>query len=235
MPEQITWKIYRAKQHYDELHRELHDYFTSNPGKMVVREVDSSGVSEYEFVTKEPIPARFGLIAGDFLQNLRSSLDYLVWQLVLANGENPGQCNAFPICESPDGWEKSIGKSNRMRGVHPGAVDLIKSLQPCFSRMTPVPLPLTVLEKLTNENKHRQVLMTSLSSVLTPDVITPIAYAEYEVSRMRNGESIPGERFIAFIVFQSQIVRRLEILSALNVVSNFVGFEVFPKFEKFFA
>jgi hypothetical protein len=36
------------------------------------------------FRAKEPIPTRFGLIIGDSLQNLRSSLDYLVWELVLA-------------------------------------------------------------------------------------------------------------------------------------------------------
>jgi hypothetical protein len=34
-------------------------------------------------------PARFGLIIGDFLQNLRSSLDYLAWEPVFSVKNNP--------------------------------------------------------------------------------------------------------------------------------------------------
>jgi len=180
-----------------------------------------------------PVPARFGLIAGDFLQNIRSSLDYLVWQLVIANGKKPGRCNAFPICESPEGWDKCLNEHDRFRGIHKDAIAEIKTFQPCFSQ-SPTPLPLTVLEKLTNQNKHQRVLVAGLVTLLTPAVKPPVGHVEFQVSRMVDGHSVDGERFMAFLAFKEGIAERLEILSVLEVISNFVGIELLPKFERFF-
>ena len=38
------------------------------------------------------------MIVGDFLANVRSSLDYLIWELALAAKNNPTDKNMFPIC-----------------------------------------------------------------------------------------------------------------------------------------
>jgi hypothetical protein len=105
MPEQVTWKLYRAKQHYDELTKELVEYFRNGPGELVEAAESAPENQILGYKLKGDVPARFGLIAGDFLQNMRSSLDYLVWQLVIANKRKPGTCNAFPICLTLQGWK----------------------------------------------------------------------------------------------------------------------------------
>jgi hypothetical protein len=237
MPEQVVWKLWRARQHYDELVRELQAYFASNPGQMVLAPESTPGNAVYVFEPKERIPARFGLIAGDYLQNVRSTLDYLVWQLVIANGKTPGRSNQFPVCTGAPktmSWDDCI-KRGRLLGIDSAAIDLIRSFQPCFDTQSgPTPHPLAVLEEVVNENKHRQVLLTNLATVITPDIKPPIGHAEYQVSRMLNGQMVDGERFMAFLAFKDGIVEKFEILSTLEVITNFIGLTMLPQFERFF-
>jgi hypothetical protein len=233
MPEQVTWKLYRARQHYDELTKELVEYFKNDPGELVEAPESIPENQIFGYKLKGDVPARFGLIAGDFLQNMRSSLDYLVWQLVIANKRKPGTSNAFPICLTLEGWEKSVYKHDRLRGVHSDAVAEIKALQPCFSS-APNALPLTLLETLTNHNKHRTSLTTGVLALRTPLVKLPLGHAEFQISRMVNGQMVDGEQFIGYVALKEEIVERLEILITLEVISNFVKFKLLPRFERFF-
>ncbi|MGO9457396.1 MAG: hypothetical protein ACLP62_10155 [Acidimicrobiales bacterium] len=92
----------------------------------------------YVFVFRErkPIPTRWGLIFGDFIGNARSSLDHLVWQLVLANGAVPGRHNAFPVYETRPAWNANVENRPARRGAGPlegiaaTAWAKIKALQP---------------------------------------------------------------------------------------------------------
>ena len=45
---------------------------------------------------------------------------------------------------------------------------------------------------------------------------------------------VDEERFMGFVTFKSPVVKGMEILSTLQVINNFVGLELLPKFEKFF-
>lgn len=53
-----------------------------------------------------PPPPRTSALVGDILNNLRSALDYVVWQLA----ESPSLKNQFPIFSTPKGFE---GKCKR--------------------------------------------------------------------------------------------------------------------------
>jgi len=88
----VMQKLYRAKHHYLELEQELRAYYTAK-GTVQLRPAEGG----FTIGNVGSVPARFGLIAGDILQCMRSSLDYLVWELVLANGQQPNGQNAFPI------------------------------------------------------------------------------------------------------------------------------------------
>jgi hypothetical protein len=81
----VRQKIFRAKHHFDELYHELTAYYESDPGDLFETEDSTAEYRKYRFREKKPIPARLALICGDALQCLRSSLDYLVWELVEAN------------------------------------------------------------------------------------------------------------------------------------------------------
>jgi hypothetical protein len=132
-----------------------------------------------------------------------------------------------------EGWEKSVYKHDRLRGIPSDAVAEIKALQPCFTN-SPNPLPLTVLETLTNHNKHRTSLATGVLTRRAPLVKVPLAHAEFQVSRMVNGRMVDGEQLIAYIALQEEIVERLEILITLEAISNYVELKLLPKFERFF-
>lgn len=44
-----------------------------------------------------PIPSRLGAWAGESIYLMRSALDHLAWQLVIAAGGEPGPRTAFPV------------------------------------------------------------------------------------------------------------------------------------------
>jgi hypothetical protein len=74
----VLQKLYRAKHHFLELEQELRAYYTAEE-TIQIRHVEGG----LNIGNVGLVPARFGLIAGDILQCLRSSLDYLVWELLL--------------------------------------------------------------------------------------------------------------------------------------------------------
>lgn len=118
-------ELYRAKHHYLELEEELLSYYRAE--KTVQMSPAEGG---FKVGNVGAVPARFGLIAGDMLQCMRSSLDYLIWELVLANGEQPDSQNAFPISLTVSSHNNEVTKRKRLKGVHPTACALTDTLQP---------------------------------------------------------------------------------------------------------
>jgi hypothetical protein len=102
-------------------------------------------------------PIKIRLFIGDSLQNICSALDYLVWQLVLAEGGNPTFKNAFPICESEGRFREEMGK--RLHGVGAIAKERIEKLKPYKGGDT----FLYLLNYLTNVDKHRHLSVTVMS------------------------------------------------------------------------
>jgi hypothetical protein len=236
-PEQIQWKLYRAKQHFLEFEREASAWMNvepSGPGHMVHSPESTPENPVYVYASTEPVPARLGLIAGDFLQNLRSVLDYLVWQLILADGKVPHETNtAFPICKSDSSFKKA--KNRCLVGVPDEAIKLIEGLQPYAERQTgQSPQVIHILDELTNQNKHRQVLFTALASIYKPDLPVPFPHIELEVTRYRGGQLVPGERLLTFIAFKGGIMKGVEVTASLSALMDWIGFEVLPQFENFF-
>ena len=64
---------------------------------MIVAESDpNTGDQVFKFRVRAPIPVDLSLVIGDAVHNLRSALDHLAWQLVLANGQTPTTQTAYP-------------------------------------------------------------------------------------------------------------------------------------------
>jgi hypothetical protein len=96
-----------------------------------------------------PPPARASLVIGDALHNLRSALDYIVWQFARA----PSKKNQFPSCDTPKLFEK---KSKRyLFSVPPEDWAKFEAYQPYKG---PDRLPLAYLAKLNDVDKHRLLL-----------------------------------------------------------------------------
>src|SRR5260221_5640710 len=125
----VQLKAFRATQHIESLKSELQGYFQSNPGKMVRQPHSRENEAIFRFIPNGSIPARFGLIIGDALQNLRSSLDYLVWELVLAANGQPNEKNMFHICSTIESFNGQVSR-HRLNGEYPDAVAEIQSMPP---------------------------------------------------------------------------------------------------------
>jgi hypothetical protein len=105
-------------------------------------------------------PDEISVIFGDFLQNLRASLDYLVGALRPAG---PSERSAFPICtRRPTFLRESKVK---LDGVPVEAMRLIERMQP-YDRRFGRPRrervrweALALLDKLWNIDKHRTLLL----------------------------------------------------------------------------
>ncbi|MDQ3756434.1 MAG: hypothetical protein M3394_01100 [Actinomycetota bacterium] len=109
-------------------------------------------------------PVRLGVILGDYIHNLRSALDHLVWQLVLVEDNTPGKWTEFPLFSSEPNFRSKVeaprrrGKESPLLGVGDRAFAIIKSCQPYH----PPPEPgavniLSVLHKFSNIDKHQLV------------------------------------------------------------------------------
>jgi hypothetical protein len=74
----------------------------------VRRGADADGFPERFWVRSSDARRDFGIIVGDIAHNLRSSLDHLVWQLVLQNRRLPSRRNQFPIMVTSRAWDEII-------------------------------------------------------------------------------------------------------------------------------
>jgi len=90
--------------------------------------------------------------AGYIIQNLRTALDHLAFQLVLAAGNRPTKDTCFPIAKSLDVYEKD--KIRKTSGMRPEAIQAIDTLKPYAGGNH----FLWGLHSLNNIDKHRVLL-----------------------------------------------------------------------------
>ncbi len=191
----------------------------------------------FAFREKIPVPARIPLIVGDFLQNVRSALDYLIWELVIANGNTPGQHNAFPIDLTLAAYQSSLTKRRRLEGIDNRAAAIIDVMQPyhCKNDAEKENAPLVILDRLTNINKHRRVLLATIGSTTAPVGDPPRFYINVDYT-VRTGSGIIKEAnsMVAFVTLSESPIKGLEISGAIDALARFVIEETLPPFEKLF-
>jgi hypothetical protein len=111
-----------------------------------------------------PIPVRWGLILGDFANNLRSSLDHLAWALVVRGRSPPDTLTPkqqgnikFPIMDKRSEYNGEL--PSRLPGVvGPRDKALVRASQPYLWGARARHLhPLSVLRTVNNADKHRTI------------------------------------------------------------------------------
>jgi hypothetical protein len=85
----IYSKVNRANRHIEELHRSIRRFIDTSPYKIRRKLDPRTGEAVYYLAEAPAVPDEMALIAGDVLQNLRSTLDHLAWALVETNGGKP--------------------------------------------------------------------------------------------------------------------------------------------------
>ena len=229
----VTEKVKRARHHFEELHSELVRFYGSLPGTFV-EVAAANGNVRLKYVSDGGIPEHFGLIAGDCLQCLRSSLDYLVWELVLANNKEPASCNQFPVSLVEKDFDHAVTKRNRLKGVHPDAAEEIRLFQP-FLFDEPHRHPIALLESLSNINKHRRPLFTDITgNYARPPFSFPHVsghFHRFDADRRPVG-IIP---VWAYASFQDGGIKGFEITATLDLLAKAILEDTIPKFKRFFT
>ena len=95
----VDIKFGRARLHLTELAATVRAFEERAPFT-AEGTIEPNGDQVWRAVVREQPPIEWGAVAGDVIHNARVALDYLVWQLVLANGGTPSSTHQFPIGES---------------------------------------------------------------------------------------------------------------------------------------
>jgi hypothetical protein len=165
----VQGKLRRAEAHLRTLHEAVVAYLGPALEMVSYPCVEPVGVSFYALVN-EPPPVDLGVILGDFVHNLRSALDHLMWQVVIMRGATPGRWTQYPIYDTPAEFERRVtrpaaeGKKSPMLGCPPWVVAWIETGQPYQQPEEGKVHTLAILRDFSNTDKH-QVLHAAVAAV----------------------------------------------------------------------
>ncbi len=159
--ERLTAKAKWADKQIVELDRLLKAEFPGGHSpKYPIRSEDdlTAGERTYYCDSVPDIPIDVSLLAGDVLQNLRSSLDHLACHLVEIAGNEVSSQTCFPIADTADEYMAKTFR-RKIKGMRQDAIDAIDTIKPYKSGND----TLWHLHKLNNIDKHR-LLLTACST-----------------------------------------------------------------------
>lgn len=160
-------KIDRAARHAQQLSADVMAFCALRPFAVdIQRDVNAAG--DTHFIARESGPVLsldVPLLAGECAYQLRSALDHLIHQLVIANGNQDkltSRRHQFPIFATLDGFD---AKANAMiNGVSDSARALIEAAQPYARPAADSSCDLLwLLQDLNNTDKHRLIPVSLLA------------------------------------------------------------------------
>ncbi len=167
----VYLKLRRAEEHIQTLRDETTAFRERDPKPFGFRTEIESGPGKarddalYAVVREQP-PASLGLIVGDVIQNVRSALDYLVYEF--SSPENRSKNGTqFPICDTR---AKFLGRRNQAKiaGIAGEERALIERTQPYEWNYPQTDHPLIHLREFSNRDKHR-LLVPVIAAVSQQD------------------------------------------------------------------
>jgi hypothetical protein len=165
LPIWANQKVARAQAHALELKARVDSWLASNPIEPVaeIAEDRLSWTLRLK-VNQAPPFSEWSLILGDFVHNLRTSFDALVWDLSAVQAGDPGVSQIqFPIVADATKWEEVARR--RLRGVEDLYVGRIRELQPLNqTEAEQAGNPLAILNDLDILDKHR----AGLTAIVKP-------------------------------------------------------------------
>ena len=165
-------RIRRAREHLEDLKPRIYELrgtvrdqvsltrrpgFHTQPDGRKVRAVIGSVSGPINF----PAPRRIRTLIGEVVQNLRTALDYLVYELARFDAKRIIEGTQFPIVDLEADFEKA--RKKRLRGLNGEHIAMIKRLQPCDGCQWT-----GMLRDLSNPDKHRE-----LTAVKSPILVAP--------------------------------------------------------------
>jgi hypothetical protein len=160
----IHTKIERANLHLRELVVLRDRFMQSRPYAILSKPDAQPGFQSYYVTDLCRPPEEIALIAGDVIHNLRTALDHLAYQLVIANGGVPTTATCFPIHDDAKSYNDR--HERQVRGMAQDAIDAIGEIKPYKGGND----ALWILHKLDIEDKHHALFVAIIS--LTQMVLT---------------------------------------------------------------
>jgi hypothetical protein len=161
----VRIKIERAKKHLRDLDAEI-DAFRGHVQKVLLKKKDPNTGYKVEQITNlRRVSAHVIGASCDAIHNLRSALDHLAYQLILAAGNTPTKTTGFPIYEDMASYKRY--KARKVKGMSSRAIELIDALKP-YKRGNDL---LWRLHELDNIDKHRMLLTPDEDFLLVADWI----------------------------------------------------------------
>ncbi len=185
----IQFKLERAGEHINRLDQLVRTYLRNNP-QLISAEFDAQNlVNIYRYKPPDEVSIEVKLVAGDAINNLRSSLEYLAWQLVITNGKTPTDGTGFPIFSKPNS-----SKFGRMTAGMPAkACQLIERLQPYNGTERAQDL-LSRLHTLWLIEKHRHLVLTAVVMSTSMSIkfsdVPRVDQSAISLSELDNGDII---------------------------------------------
>jgi hypothetical protein len=222
--EGVTLKIKRAQAHLYEIEMAIHTFSGGALDSVTLEEDPETNEQFFQLRELRRPDESLGILIGDFLNNLRSALDHLAFQLVkhpvVASKEppTPDRQIQFPIC---DDSEKFKAAKWRLRGAAPGVEALVETLQPYPGRTPPLASyhsRLSILRDLNDWDKHRlvHVVENQLADIgfLNPEYLSdwtlrtpgsfeaPTELARYKLRPGANPEVDVGFYLVSDVTFE---------------------------------
>jgi hypothetical protein len=151
-------KVERARVHIAAIETEVAAWLARVGDPCFEQDVLDDGRTHVVRLVHVPsTPQHWGAIVGDVLHNLRSALDLLAWQAVIAGGGTPGKKTGFPVFQHNRGDAGDKGVTLALKGAKPDFVEAVRRFQPYNRCHSPVALrndALWVLHRLNIEDKH---------------------------------------------------------------------------------
>lgn len=170
-------KLDRAEQHLSEIGRSISDYVGSHPYEVLSSRPTKRRRNPYQLTFTSQPDEMLGVVVGDFIHNVRSSLDHLAAALVPRARRNSVM---FPVLW-PGVWEPAVPDEDEQRRkeranwitytteMDPAAVEVLKQLQPNRprhdkGRLEGHSMPgLVGLNRLSNHDKHSKLPVVSVA------------------------------------------------------------------------
>jgi len=157
----IHEKLKRADESIHDLNSQIVAFLRERPEGGLSHDKQKAAKEFAEFYAKRVIPLQFGVIAGEVIHHLRSSLEHIAWMLSSQAYRNAHpRWIGFPIIATKPPTKDEIASYNRqVKGiVDNGALALIERLQP-YKAPNPADDPLAILHDLSNEDKHHTLIL----------------------------------------------------------------------------
>jgi hypothetical protein len=152
----ILLKVERAKKHLRDLEADVQAFNKTSPYVVQTKRDPQSRRLIYYVASVKEVPTILAAITGDVLQNLRSALDHLAYELVLigTGGSGPTRHVYFPI--SDDAAKYKADTPGKVQGMRQEAVRAIDAIKPYGGGGNDA---LWRLHRLNNIDKHRTLIL----------------------------------------------------------------------------